>query len=68
MKGPMLICFFFFERINTEENPFLFVTTQATNIPRILPVYFGVVHDVQQKCKTCQLAELRCVEHSCFEM
>ena len=28
MKGPMLICFFF-ERINTEENPFLFVSTPA---------------------------------------
>ena len=45
MKGPMLI--FFFEKINTEENPFLFfVTTPATNIPLILPVNFGDVHDI----------------------
>ena len=43
MKGPMLICFFF-ERMNTEENAFLFVTTPATNIPWLLPVYFGNVH------------------------
>ena len=28
MKGLMLICFFF-ERINTEENPFLFLITPA---------------------------------------
>ena len=30
--GPMLICFFFVN-VNTEKNPFRFVTTTATNIP-----------------------------------
>ena len=58
--------FFFFEKINIEENPFLFVTTPATNILWILPVYFGDVHDVPQRCKTCQLAEFRSVEPSCL--
>ena len=35
-KGPdegSDVDLFFFERMNTEENPFLFVTTPATNIP-----------------------------------
>ena len=41
MKGPMLICFFF-ENVKNEENPFLFVTTTATNIPRKLPVYLAM--------------------------
>ena len=67
MKGPILIVFFF-ERINTEENPFLFVTKPATNIPLILPVYFVDVHDVPQRCKSCQLAEFRSVDPSCLEM
>ena len=66
MKGPMLL--FFFERINTEENLFLFVTTPATNIPRILPVYFGDVHHVRQRCKTCRLAEFRGVDPSCLKI
>ena len=57
MKGPMLICFVSFERINTEENTFSFVTTPATNIP--CTVHFGDLHDVPQRCKTCQLAEFR---------
>ena len=53
MKGPMFICFFFFEKINTS----LFVTTPATKIPWILPVHFGDHHDVPQRFKTCLLAE-----------
>ena len=32
-EGTDVDLFFFFERINTEENPFLFATTLATNIP-----------------------------------
>ena len=36
MKSPMLICFFFFKRINTEENAFLFFTTP----PRISHEYY----------------------------
>ena len=58
MKGPMLI--FFFQRINTEENPFLFVTTPAMNM--------GDVHYVPQRYKTCQSAEFRCVEAPSFEI
>ena len=65
MKGPILI-FFFFERINIEENIFLFVTTPATNIPLIFPVYFGDVNFVPQRRKTCQLAEIRSVDPLCL--
>ena len=50
--------YFPFERINIEENPFLFVTTPATNIPWILHVYFGGVHDVPQRCKLFSLEVL----------
>ena len=67
MKGQMLICFFF-TRVNTEENLFFFVTTQATKIPLILPVYFGDVHDVLQRFKSCQAAEFICVDPSYFKM
>ena len=42
---------FFFERVNTEENPLSFVTTPATNIPWILPVCFDNVRDVSQDLK-----------------
>ena len=54
---------FFFERVNTEENPFLFVTTPAINIPWLLPVYFDDVHDVPQR-----LTKLSCVDPSWFLM
>ena len=62
MKGPMLICFFLWK------DPFLFVTTPATNILWILPVYFGDLHEVPQRCKTFQLSESRSVEPLCLEM
>ena len=52
---------FFFERVNTEENPFLFITTPAMNIPFISPVFFGDVHDVPGRFKTCQTAKFSCV-------
>ena len=63
-----MLIYFFFERVSTEENSFLFVTTPATNIPWILPVYYGDVYDVPQRFKTCQAAEFRCVDPSCLEM
>ena len=57
---------FFFKRINTEENPFLFVTTPARTSHGY---YFCIfVHNVPQRCKTCQLAEFRSVDPSCSEM
>ena len=67
-EGSDVDLFFSLKRISTEENPFLFVTVSATVIPRILPVYFGDVHDVLQRCKTCLLAEFRGVDPSCLEM
>ena len=39
---------FFFVRVNTEKNPIFFVTTPATKIPWILPVYFGDVQNARK--------------------
>ena len=33
-----------------------------------MPVYFDDVHDVPQRFKPCQAAEIRCVDPSCFKM
>ena len=54
-EGSDVNLFFFFERVTTEENPFFFATTPATNIPWILPVYFGDVHDVPQNMSICRV-------------
>ena len=54
-EGSVVDLLFSFERVNTKENPFLFVTTPAANIPSILPAYFCDVHDALQSF-TCQLA------------
>ena len=55
---------FFLEKINTKENPFLFVTTPATNISWILSAYFYGIHDAPQRFTICQLSEFSGVEPS----
>ena len=67
MRSPMLISFVF-ENVNTEENPFIFDNTTATNISLILSVYFGDVHNVLHRFKTCQSAEISCVEALSFKI
>ena len=63
MKGPMLMCSFVVEMLNTKENPFLFVITPTTNIPWTLPAYFCDVHDTH-KYLECKFAEFSGIEHS----
>ena len=62
-----MLIFFSLKGSTPMKIPF-FVTTPATNISCILPVYFGDVHDGPQRCKTCQLAEYRGVDPSCLEI
>ena len=52
----------FFEKVNTMEKPFLFVTTPPTNTQWILLAYFCDVHDAPQRFTTCQLAECNGIE------
>ena len=57
-----------FEKFNTKESPFLFITTPCSHkhlIPWILPAYFCDIHDAPHRFRTCQLAEFSGKEPSC---